>query len=652
MATQRNANLSVVTHSSLFKRSSASAIAIVAVTCFGATALLAKGGTAKPPTNPPPAGTPGAPLVNIIPPAPPQLISPAIAATTSGFSITGFIQSAVATCNNPTAGGSVTIHGTTIVIPANLIVQYPANTFSWTDAVCAPTPGAPPIAFDGTGGNGGAQTVYPSVEMRVEGNIVNGVYTGALAFVSQMSVQTSTGFITRIDYTTGAIYVGATPTSPDEVRLVINDKAGRFGRPQTPDFRFNVDDANPTIKAASGYPMCVPREAPAVGAETDPLCPQKNRPKPVGFHCRNFADAGLVPLPLAGDITQPVPGQTYCSGFVMKAIAGMPGTANFAAGSPNLAGPTDPDPRAQMPFEVGDKITFSGTLLKGDGQGPFGSDTISVHTIEANIGAFTQPRTLPAYVAMGGFGIGVEPLPKAAIAAGAGVESTPRIFLEGSVTDVASIVDVYLVDKDKVTGADRHRWVTMESMTGTLTFQANGTIATAISAQPFGGGISTQYAGPSLGRFRIRANKVPAIVTGSPCIPTDPTAANRLGCAVTASPTRYIRSVVRSLCAPAAGFASGTPALNPGSLDGGAFFDINGVRTPLPGATAGDGSCLQSAQFANGLFTGQYFAPVFEFIFPETVVPGAPEIPSNFWQMDFLVSGEGAGAPGLSPSPW
>ena len=49
-------------------------------------------------------------------------------------------------------------------------------------------------------------------------------------------------------------------------------------------------------------------------------------------------------------------------------------------------------------------------------------------------------------------------------------------------------------------------------------------------------------------------------------------------------------------------------------------------------------------------------APTVEFIFPENTLAGSPIVPSNFWQMDFLVNGEG-GFGGNStgaqvPRPW
>ncbi len=111
------------------------------------------------------------------------------------------------------------------------------------------------------------------------------------------------------------------------------------------------------------------------------------------------------------------------------------------------------------------------TTTGGAGAG----DVIWVHTINANVGVYTQPATLPAYIAIGEFGVGVDPSPTGT-AATPGVEATARIFLEASVSDIASIVDVYFDDKGYTlpaaapsgpivprAGSEYFRWVTTEA---------------------------------------------------------------------------------------------------------------------------------------------------------------------------------------------
>ncbi len=362
--------------------------------------VFAKGGTAKPPAAGAPASTP----VNTVMPPPGPALAPASAASTSGFSVTGYVQAATATnCTKnaagefSNAGGTVTINGLKITIPADTIVQFPANTLNWSETVCD---GVLPISLD----KNTKLTDLP-IEMRVDGNVIlvgtERRYIGALVYASQQSLNVGSGYISAINLNTGAISV--TSTGGVTATLMINDPNGRFGRAMTsPDAHFSVDDENPTIKAAAtGYPMCVPRTA-----TDDPLCPQKNRPKVgVGFGCRTFTQAGLPPLP-GGDIFTTNTAGAFCPAFVMKAITGMPGAAAAAAISPTnvvalVAGETPagvPDPRKQAPFEVGDFITWGGTLVRGATPA---QDVIWVHTMEANVGIYTQPATLPAYIAVG-----------------------------------------------------------------------------------------------------------------------------------------------------------------------------------------------------------------------------------------------------------
>ncbi|MDQ1686763.1 MAG: hypothetical protein QOC82_3500, partial [Frankiaceae bacterium] len=459
-------------------------LAMVALSGLGAcaTAAQAKGGTAKPPK--------GAisPFVTPTLPDPTFSVNPTLI---HGFDVTGFIQDAKANATNAGCpnesdpsrfGGTVKLNNQTITIPCNLVVQMPANTFTWADFVH----GGPDLSL----GNG-----YPSFEIDVQGNVVDGRWIAGLAFVSQQSLNGGSGVIRSIDYALGELHIDTgDPAHPATVK--INDPNGRFGRVQTPDARFSVDDVNPTIHAATGYPMCVPRvdldpTQPLNNAD-DPLCPQANRPKP---QCRNFSQAGVVP-PASGELSPALAGQAYCSQFVMPA----PGAA------------TGPDARQQAPFEVGDFIQYSGTFIN-DPNGPY----ISAHTIEANIGIYTQPGVQPSYMAIGEFGVGTAD-PNATAVSGVAQETQDRMFLESETTDVKTPVDIYMEDVDPATGVLRNRWVTPFEMTG-----ENQT------GNP-SGGITTQNVGAQPQRARIRATKAPA--------------------GLLSQPSRTIRVAVRSLCTP------------------------------------------------------------------------------------------------------
>jgi hypothetical protein len=540
------------------------------------------GGTAKPPQGA------VAPFVTATLPDPATSVLPGLI---HGFDDTGFIQGATVDATNAGCpkttdpnrfGGTLTLNHGPIVIPCNLVIQLPANTMTWADFVN----NGPDLSL----GKG-----YPSFEMHAVGNIVGARRIAGLLYASQQSLNGSTGVITAIDYASGALKVDTgDPAKPALVQ--INDPNGRFGRKQSPDARFSVDDANPTIHAGTGYPMCVPRTDPA--SADDPLCPQQNRPKPSATgQCRNFSVSGIA-LPVSGELSPAAPGQVYCSQFVMKKVADL--TAS------------DPDPRQQAPFEVGDSISFAGTLMPASGTAP---GYISAHTIEANIGIYTFPGSQPSYLAIGDFGVGTAD-PNAVSINGLAAETQDRIFLESETTDVKTAVDIYMMDVNPTTGAVRNRWVTPFEMTGEQNPLTPGTTT------PASGGITTQNTGPQPQRARLRATKAPA--------------------GLLSQPTRTVRVAVRSLCPPQAPVndAAGNPVLT--SLD----------------------TCLNkndaANQVANGLAAGQYLAPTFEFIFPENVKPGDLLVPFDLWHLPFIVKGEGAttasaigpGVGPLEPAPW
>jgi hypothetical protein len=605
-------------------------LGLAAITAsFGSGGASAKGGTAKPPPGNP------APLVPPTWPAVPPPVFSVNTADIHGFDVTGFVQSATV---DPTmcpdisgsldpdvrarTGGSLVVNGITVVVPCNSIVQMPANTLTWSDSIDLVTHNT--LALDGTGSGvpPSPGTSYPSFEVHVVGNIVGTRHIAGLVFLSQQSANSGQGVITRIDYATGDIWVGSAAGAPDQVRLQINDPNGRFGRAQSPDDRFSVDDANPTIHSGTGYPMCVPRTADGAG---DPLCPQRNRPSSTAqAACRNWTAAGVV-LPAAGELSATPVGQR-CRNFVMKDPAGV-------------LSATDPDARQQAPMEVGDFVTYAGTLFTGAAVGD--PDYISAHTIEVNVGIYTQPGTLPTYLAIGEFGVGSAD-PAATSVNGAAQEAQDRIFLEAETTDVKSPVDIYLVDVDPTTGAEINRWITPFEMTG----ENNGPVVPAgannTAGLRIGGGITTQNAGAQVQRARLRATKAPVGVLGSP--------------------TRTLRVVSRTQCVQPKyilNSLSATAVVPPNAVaDAPNVVLPAAARVSAIDATAAAGGvrvaapCLESTPVANGLFGGVYTAPTFEYIFPENVSAGDPVVPFDLWHLGFLVNGEGPGSGPLVPTAW
>jgi hypothetical protein len=359
----------------------------------------------------------------VVPPAPAQV--PAYAPPATGFEMTGFIEyasvdqmclpNADPTPLNPpkpdgckTAGGYIQVNGMTVRVPANTVVQFPANTLTWEEVF-----ELNPTGVAGETGMALADTVRlpGTFEATVLGNIVNGQYISGLVFLAQSSLMGFQGFIESFDYANGIAIING-------YRVQISDPAGKFSvgyagwdPKYLQDERFSIDENNPTIKTETGYPLCIPRTDPLVA--DDPLCPQRNRPRDgAGGVLRIFTmdpvidpATGLPPVGYNGDPTQP---------------------------------PTDPTVFA--PLEVGDWVDVGGTLLLDSNGQPY----ILAHTISGNMGIFTFPGTDPAYVAIDVILEGTGGVANPAFPQEAGI----RTKMEGFTTDDSRGIDTYAIDID------------------------------------------------------------------------------------------------------------------------------------------------------------------------------------------------------------
>ena len=237
----------------------------LAIVVAGAAVAFAQGGggTAKPPvgaTSPFVTPTLADPLFSVAP------------AGIHGFDETGFIQDATVSGDNSACpdvsqanrlGGTVTINNTTIVVPCNMVIQMPANTMTWADFV-----NGGPVA----GPQGQPVPVVRGSRRRQHRG--RQAHRGpAVRLAAGREHRQRRDHEDRLRHRRPPVDTGD-PAHPAIVR--INDPNGRFGRAQSPDARFSVDDQNPTVHAGTGYPMCVPRTDPA--SADDPLCPQTNRP--------------------------------------------------------------------------------------------------------------------------------------------------------------------------------------------------------------------------------------------------------------------------------------------------------------------------------------------------------------------------------------
>ena len=393
------------------------------------------------------------------PPVPPQ------------FDITGFIQEAtldtagtICQASDPRlAGGTLKVNDITVIVPCNTILQMPAATVAWQELFSlAPRDIGLPLGADGIPTQTGlalkdtvtlpVATPYngplPSYEVHVQGNVVNGKYIAGLIFISQQSLNLGQGTISAIDYANGELLIASTQdANPVIVRVRINDPIGRFGKSHGDpgsaaalvepgyDQRFSIDEESPTVHAITGYPMCIPRTNPFTEAD-DPLCPQANRPR--APNCRS------LPAPFPAFVP-PADGQ-FCTTFVMQPA----GTVAAPCPTATNCAPPPSDPMQQAPFEIGDFVNFLGTL-KVDAKGSY----VSAHTIVGNLGMYTSPGTIPAYIAIEVLIQGTSSQPLLNLPQ----EATSKIRVEGFTTDPTSLVDIFAVDVDPLTGATYDRFL-------------------------------------------------------------------------------------------------------------------------------------------------------------------------------------------------
>lgn len=338
------------------------------------------------------------------------------------FLLTGHIEAfTVADPTDPLSEGTMVVHGVTVVLPRNLIIQMPARYLTPADIFVLN-----PLASGVNSGLALADTPKPesAYEASIAGNIVGDEYIAGLVWIAQHSLAEGAGFIQAID-SDGTIRVVANPdpaAGPQPVtRVRINDPDGVYAPPDpTADPRFMVDGENPTVLAGTGYPMCV------VQAAAPGECPETNRPKENGKTLTTFV---MGPADLPGS------------------PAGAPVIPHCPTDQPNGC-----DPTKQAPLAVGDYIIFSGTLAR-DGTGLY----LSAHTVEANVGIYTQPGTDPAYLFVEGSLIGTQgPLVPRDPADPTGPtlpqETQDRLKIEGGSTDPSRAVELYAIDVDPVTG--------------------------------------------------------------------------------------------------------------------------------------------------------------------------------------------------------
>ena len=378
------------------------------------------------------------------------------------FDIIGFIDAATLApeADGFSGGGTVTVNGTTIVVPKNTLLQMPAFALTWQELFAvAPAPygiGSGPTGQPQSGlAKADVPTPATTYAIHVQGNRVTTSGSeqsiAGLVFIAQQSLNAGAGFINYIDYTTGELRVGGTiGDATTGARLVINDPAGKFGRATVFDPRFTIDEDNPTVRSETAFPMCVPRVDPATG--NDPLCPQTNRPKGADG---NYLTTFTTDIPAGWEFMTP---------------------GNYSPNGSNAL--------VMAPFEVGDYVTYNGHLST-DANGSF----VLAHGVSANVGIFTQPGTQPTYVAIDVMLLGVAGAPNPFLPQ----EATVRTRIEGFTTDPSSFVMLSALDVDPCIGQIAERFYDMVPVDPGL--------PPAGAAAPPGRGV-----GAVAGRWRWRPN--------------------------------------------------------------------------------------------------------------------------------------------------
>jgi hypothetical protein len=324
-----------------------------------------------------------------------------------------------------TSGGWIQINNDTIRIPQNVVVVLP-NTYNTWEELFENNP----TGVTGETGMALSDTVRlpGTYEAHVQGNIVNGQYIAALVFISQQSANLGAGYIEALNYADGSFTINGNRVQINDPALQITDlngniwNKGRYSIGQSPDVRFTSDQGNTTVRAQTGYPMCIPRVAPGTWTAVDGLGANTGTPDP---YLGGFDD------PQCPEINRP----RDETGAIRTIY-----TMNAPGDAPTVDNPFPQDPYTEVPFEVGDFVSLIGTLEMSDQGVPFMSAT----EVVANVGVFTFPNVDPAYVVIEVMLMGTGGTPDPAFPQ----EAARRTRVEGMATDPLRNIDISAIDID------------------------------------------------------------------------------------------------------------------------------------------------------------------------------------------------------------
>lgn len=245
-------------------------------------------------------------------------------------------------------GGTMVIGGQTVVIPRNLLIDFPANRLSLKQAFEQASAGCVSVNQSGLARTDSCRIATKGAFATLSSNRddCGRTIVGDLFIANGPEFVTSR--VTFINFTEGYFRLGGTlGTDAGGTIVRANDPTGRFtiqqgtgcvaGTPNcSPDIRFNSDPDNYTVSFKDGYPACLPSRSvtsshPVAAGPTgagDPLCPDTNRTAAVAPNffvndSRRFAPVQVGDTVAASGGFVTVGGVTYLSAHTINVILGL-----------------------------------------------------------------------------------------------------------------------------------------------------------------------------------------------------------------------------------------------------------------------------------------------------------------------------------------
>jgi hypothetical protein len=284
--------------------------------------------------------------------------------------MTGEIEAITLTApNNVWSGGTMTVGGQLVILPANLLINLPNDyqtlqqLFTNAPAACLATGESGLAKSDRCNQRATGAQATILANRTDSGNVIAGQVD---VFKALESV---TGTVTYLSYSDGFFRVNGNPGDPNTgVMVRVNDPP--VGNPAlgrhtvqkglgcaagntvncSPDVRFKVDPDNYTFSYITGYPACIPTTANGLG---DPNCPDSNRPPiadivgnnppaaaPVAADSRRFAPVKAGDSVKADGSFETVSGVTFLSAASVRVFVDLTTRTTNNLGQND---PTQPD---------------------------------------------------------------------------------------------------------------------------------------------------------------------------------------------------------------------------------------------------------------------------------------------------------------------